>query len=85
LPWNFEIGGGMQYVDSRFSANGVNRREAPDYFLFDATLAYQVSKNLGLRLNVYNLADETYIDRVGGGHFVPGAGRSAILTANFKF
>ena len=35
---------------------------------------------LTLRLNAYNLADEDYVDRVGGGHFVPGAGRvSAML------
>ena len=26
-----------------------------------------------------------YIDQVGGGHFVPGAGRFAMLTANFNF
>ena len=31
-------------------------------------------------VNVYNLADETYIDRVSGGHFVPGAGRTVALT-----
>jgi catecholate siderophore receptor len=34
---------------------------------------------------VYNLADERYIDRLGGGHFVPGDGRSAVLTASFSF
>lgn len=85
LPWNLEIGAGAQFVDNRFSANGANRREAPDYWLFDATAAYNVSRNFSLRLNVYNLADKEYIDRVGGGHFVPGAGRSAILTANLRF
>ncbi len=85
LPWNFELGGGGQFVDSRSSANGANRREAPDYWLFDATLAYHVNKNFSLRLNVMNLADERYIDRVGGGHFIPGAGRSGVLTASFTF
>jgi catecholate siderophore receptor len=85
LPWNLEVGAGAQFVDTRFSANGANRREAPDYWLFDATAAYYMTKNFSLRLNVYNLADEQYIDRVGGGHFIPGAGRSAILTANLKF
>ena len=85
LPWNLEVGGGAQFVDSRFSANGANRREAPSYWLFDATVGYNVSKNFSLRLNVYNLADERYIDRVGGGHFVPGAGRSAVMTASLKF
>ena len=32
-----------------------------------------------------NLTDERYIDRVGGGHFVPGAGRSASLSTDFRF
>lgn len=84
LPWNLEIGGGAQFVDSRFSSN-ANTRSAPSYLLFDAMVGYQITKNIDLRLNIYNLADEEYIDRVGGGHFVPGAGRSAVLSANFKF
>ncbi len=86
LPWNLQIGGGAQYVDSRFnSTTSLNRREAPSYVLFDAMAAWNVNKNFTLRLNVYNLADEEYIDRVGGGHFVPGAGPSATLTASLKF
>jgi catecholate siderophore receptor len=86
LPWNLQIGGGAQYTDSRYNSNTeVNRRHAPSYILFDAMAAWNVSENFTLRLNVYNLADEEYIDRVGGGHFVPGAGRSAVLTASLKF
>jgi catecholate siderophore receptor len=86
LPWNLQIGGGAQYLDSRFSSTvGAARREAPSYVLFDAMAAWNVNKNFTLRLNVYNLADEEYIDRVGGGHFVPGAGRSAVLTASLRF
>jgi catecholate siderophore receptor len=84
LPCNFQIGAGAQYVDSRFSSN-ANTREAPSYVLFDGMAAWNVNKNFSLRLNVYNLADEEYIDRVGGGHFVPGPGRSGILTANLTF
>jgi len=38
-----------------------------------------------LRMNVYNLAGREYIDRVGGGHFIPGAGRSATLTASIAY
>jgi catecholate siderophore receptor len=86
LPWHLEIGAGMQYVDSRFSNNNrETRREAPGYVTFDAMAGWTPHDRFNLRLNVYNLADEEYIDRVGGGHFVPGAGTSATLTANFKF
>jgi catecholate siderophore receptor len=85
LPYNFEIGGGLQYVGDRRNNNTSAARIAPDYWVFDATAAYRLNEHFTLRLNVYNLADEQYIDRVGGGHFIPGAGRSAVVTANFMF
>lgn len=78
------LGVGAQFVDSRFSSTN-NHREAPSYWTLDAMVGYKVSENVDLRLNVYNLADEEYIDRVGGGHFIPGPGRSATITAGFKF
>lgn len=84
LPKNFEIGGGLQFVDSRFSST-ANTREAPSYLTADAMAAYKVNKNVTLRLNIYNLGDAEYIGSVGGGHFIPGAGRSATVTSEFKF
>lgn len=84
LPWNWEIGGGVQYVDERFSANN-NGRTAPDYWLLDAVMTYHVNENVDVRFNVYNLTDESYIDSVGGGHFIPGPGRSGTVTTTFKF
>jgi catecholate siderophore receptor len=47
--------------------------------------AHDVSRHLTLRLNANNLADARYVDRVSGGHFIPGPGRFASLTAGFKF
>ena len=84
LPWDIEVGAGVQYVGRRY-ANLTNTREAEGYWLLDAMISKRITKNVTARLNVTNLADEEYIDRVGGGHFVPGAGRTAILTVNFDF
>lgn len=84
LPYGFEIGAGAQYRDSVYN-NNANARRAPEYWVFDAMASYRVSKHLTFQFNVYNLADKEYIDRVGGGHFIPGAGRSAVLTANLSF
>jgi catecholate siderophore receptor len=84
LPWSIEAGAGVQLIDDRFS-NNANTRTAPGYWLFDAMVAYEVNQNFNLRLNGYNLANKDYIDRVGGGHFIPGAGRAATMTGNFKF
>lgn len=87
LPWNLEVGVGAQYVGDRFnSASGnATARTAPDYLLYDAMLGYRVNENVSLRLNVYNLTDKEYIERVGGGHFIPGTGRFAMVTASFQF
>ena len=83
LPVGLEIGGGVRYVGTRYPTE-TNSREIGDYWTVDATLAYEFSPGTTLRLNVFNLFDERYIDQVGGGHFVPGPGRSAIATVAFS-
>ncbi len=86
LPKGFQIGVGAQYVDSRFNnSNEQTRQEAPSFTVVNALLGYQLNENVSFRLNGYNLADEEYIDQLGGGHFVPGQGRSVVLTADIKF
>lgn len=86
LPAGFQVGLGTQFVDSRYNNNNKDTRQtAPSYTLIDAMVGYKVNENVSFRLNGYNLADKEYIDRVGGGHFVPGQGRSVTLTADLKF
>jgi catecholate siderophore receptor len=48
-------------------------------------ISKQFGKHVKAQINVYNLSDEEYIDRVGGGHFVPGAGRTAMLTVGLQW
>ena len=84
LPHGFQIGGGAQFVDSRYG-NDTNTTKVDSYWLFDAMAAYHLTETVDLRLNVYNLLDEQYIDRVHPGHLVPGAGRTALLTVSAKF
>jgi len=84
LPGGFEMGVGGQYVGDRTNST-TTVRVAPAYTVYDAMISYPVSDLLTLRLNVNNLTDERYIDRLSGGHFVPGAGRSAFLTTSFNF
>lgn len=80
----FEVGGGAIYSGKQYS-NNSSTNEIPSYWRFDSMVGYQLTKNVSVRLNGYNLTDEEYFDGVGGGHVVPGAGRSALLTTNFKF
>jgi catecholate siderophore receptor len=55
--------------------------------VFDAMAQYEVNRNVTLQLNVYNLADKFYIASLNnnGNRYIPGASRSAMLTANVKF
>jgi len=82
FPGGLELGGGARYVGTRYT-NVANTREIGDYWLIDATIAYEFMSGTTVRLNLLNLFDERYVDQVGGGHFVPGAGRSAIATVAF--
>lgn len=84
LPWEATVGAGVQYMDAVFR-NTLNSANVPAYTVLSAMAAKDVSRNLTLRFNASNLANARYVDRVGGGHFIPGAGRSASLTAGFKF
>lgn len=84
LPRGFSLGAGVQYMDSVFR-NATNTAEVPSYWLVNAMAAYEVNRALTLRMNVNNLADEMYVDRVGGGHYIPGAGRSVVVSAEVGF
>ncbi len=86
LPKGFQIGAGTQYVGSRYNnSNEQTRQEAPSFAIINAMIGYKLNDNVSFRLNGYNLADKDYIDQLGGGHFVPGQGRSISLTADIKF
>ncbi len=79
------LGAGAQYMDSVFRSTTNLTQTVPSYWLFDFMASCVVNQSLTLRLNVDNLADKLYIDRIGGGHQIPGPGRSASLTANLRF
>lgn len=80
----FELGLGAQFVDARFN-NNSNARSADAYWLWDATAAWNVTDKAQVRLNLYNLADEEYFDSIGGGHLIPGAARSAVVSVGYRF
>ncbi len=86
LPKGVSVGLGAQYVGSRYNNNNLaTRQEADSYTLFSAMASYRVNDHVSFSLNVDNLTDEDYIDKVGGGHFVPGQGRSLMLSTNMSF
>jgi catecholate siderophore receptor len=80
----FHFGGGARFVDRRFG-NTINTRFVDAYWTFDVMASYPISEHIDLKLNLYNLTDKFYFDRIGGGHIVPGPGRMAMLGTSFRF
>jgi catecholate siderophore receptor len=86
----WEIGGGAYYISQRYvadTATNVDQVSVSGYTRWDATLAYHKA-NYEIRLNVLNLTDKFYYDALiqsDGGRSVPGIGRTALLTATYRF
>jgi catecholate siderophore receptor len=80
----WQIGGGPTYVSSRYN-NAANAARIPGHVLWDATLAYQLTKNFQFRLNGINLTNDLYYSNISAGHVVPGIGRTFIFSTSFKF
>jgi catecholate siderophore receptor len=80
----FSVGGGARFVDKRFG-NTINTRFVDSYWTVDLMASYPLTKHVDLQLNLYNLTDTFYFDRIGGGHVVPGPGRSASIRTSFRF
>jgi catecholate siderophore receptor len=79
----WQVGTGIFYSSSRFG-NNANTRQVPGYVRWDLTGAYQVHKNVGVRLNIQNVMDTTYFDQVHPGHVIPGDGRTFILSGTSR-
>ncbi|HUQ09348.1 MAG TPA: catecholate siderophore receptor Fiu [Steroidobacteraceae bacterium] len=96
-PFGLSIGGGFRYIDSVIRPvssnaappppNQTNMRTAPDYWVVDAMLGYEINEKVSLQLNAYNLTDEFYVATLNnsGARYSPGQPRSALLTVNFQF
>jgi catecholate siderophore receptor len=78
------VGGGTRFVGKRFG-NTINTRFVDSYWTFDLMTSYELSNHLDLKLNLYNLTNTYYFDRLGGGHVIPGPGRSASISTSFRF
>lgn len=90
-PWKF--GGGVEaksartgYVPTSATLTTFDPNTAPGYARWDALVAYE-QKTYSVKLNIQNLFDRVYYDAIydNGGFTVPGTGRKAILTTEFKF
>ncbi len=94
---NWKVGGGVEAKGERYGyspssvsgpfTNGkFDPNTLPGYVRVDAMLAYEQQK-WAVRLNVKNVLDKVYYDSIydNGGFSVPGNGRTAIVTTEYKF
>lgn len=79
------FGGGASYSGSQAYSSTVEAPADASFWLMDLTASYVLNEQLSFRLNVDNVADEKYIERGSSNRSVPGASRSAKLTAYYKF
>ncbi|MEL1263683.1 TonB-dependent siderophore receptor [Pseudoxanthomonas putridarboris] len=83
---NWTFGYGVGYQGSFVTASTDNAPEVKSYTMHRAMIGYQFGSSFGLQLNVDNLFDKQYFTRVrNNGWATPGAARSVVLTATYKF
>ena len=91
-PGGWTVGYGARAVGTRnVTSQGDGKLDA--YWVHSVMASHDVNRNLKLQLNVENLADKAYVERVrqvAGGEsrssaIEYGDGRSAMLSAIYKF
>ena len=85
LGGGFEIGGGGRYVSSQETQNVPPIKTVPGFVVANLMGRYAISERLSLQLNIDNLFDKYYSDQLHFFHVVPGEGRTAFLSLNFRY
>jgi catecholate siderophore receptor len=93
LPLNTSVGAGAQFTGGYYfsntnalatdNASAIQRLTR--YWLFSAMASHRLSRRVDLQLNLSNLANERYVERGYTGHFVPGPGRSVVVSPIITF
>lgn len=91
-PAGWTLGYGTRYVSER-NVTSSTQAKLDAYWVHNAMLSYKVNRNLDLQLNVNNLFDKDYVERVRqqsgstarSSAIEYGDARSAIMTASYSF
>ena len=83
LSPNWRAGGGLNWR-SAVAPQLVTTFEAPGYVTADLMAEYTVG-DLSYKFNLSNLSNKLYADMLYRGHYIPGKGRTAQLTASYRF
>ena len=80
---NWKLGGGFNAMDKRYAGTD-NSVYLPAYVRWDAMAEYRL-RDYALQININNLFDTDHYDGLYRGFAVPGTGRTAHLTASYRF
>lgn len=88
LPYNLQIGGGINYMDRRFG-NTTNTVRVPSYVRYDLAGAWAPTegplRNLRFQVNALNVTNARTYETVYTAHTVPGPGRTVVFTVSARF
>ena len=89
LPSQLIIGGGANYIGSRYASSTLDttgyRRQLPGYLTLNLMAKYPVTKSVTMQVNINNLTNKYYYDQIHPQHIIPGEGRTLLLTTNISF
>ena len=84
FPGRVTAGAGANYVGERFN-NSANVRSVDGYWRVDLMASFPLHERIDAQVNLFNLTNAYYFDRLGGGHVIPGPARSLMGGLNFRF
>ena len=90
FPFGLTIGGGARYSgEMKRGTDGApgTPEFTKSYTVWDLVASYAINDHFDLRLNANNVFDKDYVAAINksGYRYTPGAPRSLLLTANFRF
>jgi catecholate siderophore receptor len=93
LPMNTSLGAGAQFTGGYYfnntnaltTANAAAIQRLTRYWLFNAMVSHRVNQHVDVQVNMNNLANERYVERGYTGHFIPGPGRSLVVSPVITF
>ncbi|MDN5078134.1 TonB-dependent siderophore receptor [Aliarcobacter butzleri] len=82
---NYRFGAGLNYKSKFYTGSGANKITQDEFITTDLMAGYKINKNLDLQLNINNVFDEKYYDRIGNNSMVYGDPRNFTLGMKYTF
>ncbi|MFX4155348.1 TonB-dependent siderophore receptor [Aliarcobacter butzleri] len=82
---DYRFGAGLNYKSKFYTGNNATKITQDAFITTDLMAGYKVNKNLDFQLNINNVFDEKYYDRIGNNSMVYGDPRNFTLGMKYTF